>query len=282
MRWEKDYVKEAAASRHIIAGFNVFGHEDAGAIIKAAERLRVPVMLMVNRDARKVLDIECWGALLNSMADRATVPVAVHLDHCSDPENVRRAMASGYTSVMFDGSKMPFHENLRITAEIAKEAHQKGIFVEGELGNVPYSDLGQVDIRLTSPEEARIMQEQTELDWLAVSVGNIHRLVGRKVHIQFDALRSIQKQCSLPLVIHGSSGIYDEDMQMLKNEHIGKINLGTSLRKVFGETMRSEMLAKPDEFDRQKLMQQSIENVEQATYQILSSLLSEKQKGVSR
>lgn len=182
MRWKKDYVKEAAASRHIIAGFNVFGHEDAGAIIKAAEKLRVPVMLMVNRDARKVLDIECWGALLNSMADRATVPVAVHLDHCSDPENVRRAMASGYTSVMFDGSKMPFHENLRITAEIAKEAHQKGIFVEGELGNVPYSDLGQMDIRLTSPEEARIMQEQTELDWLAVSVGNIHRLVGRKVH----------------------------------------------------------------------------------------------------
>lgn len=282
MRWKKDYVKEAAASRHIIAGFNVFGHEDAGAIIKAAEKLRVPVMLMVNRDARKVLDIECWGALLNSMADRATVPVAVHLDHCSDPENVRRAMASGYTSVMFDGSKMPFHENLRITAEIAKEAHQKGIFVEGELGNVPYSDLGQMDIRLTSPEEARIMQEQTELDWLAVSVGNIHRLVGRKVHIQFDALREIQKQCSLPLVIHGSSGIYDEDMQMLKNEHIGKINLGTSLRRVFGETMRSEMLAKPDEFDRQKLMQQSIENVEQATYQILSSLLSEKQKGVSR
>lgn len=282
MRWKKDYVKEAAASRHIIAGFNVFGHEDAGAIIKAAEKLRVPVMLMVNRDARKALDIECWGALLNSMADRATVPVAVHLDHCSDPENVRRAMASGYTSVMFDGSKMPFHENLRITAEIAKEAHQKGIFVEGELGNVPYSDLGQMDIRLTSPEEARIMQEQTALDWLAVSVGNIHRLVGRKVHIQFDALRKIQKQCSLPLVIHGSSGIYDEDMQMLKNEHIGKINLGTSLRRVFGETMRSEMLAKPDEFDRQKLMQQSIENVEQATYQILSSLLSEKQKGVSR
>lgn len=273
MRWAKDYVREAAASNHIVAGFNVFGHEDAGAIIKAAERLQVPVILMVNRDARTALDIECWGALLSAMADRALVPVAIHLDHCSDPENVRRAIASGYTSVMFDGSKMPFEENLRITAAIVKEAHQKGIFVEGELGNVPYNDLGQTDIRLTSPEEARIMQEQTELDWLAVSVGNIHRLVGRKVHIQFKALWDIQKQCSLPLVIHGSSGIYNEDMQRLKTEHVGKINVGTSLRKVFGDTLRSEMLAKPNEFDRQKLMTRSIENVEQATYQILNGLL---------
>lgn len=273
MKWEKDYVKEAAFDNRIIAGFNVFGYEDAGAVIRAAERLQSPVILMVNRDARRALDIECWGALLNSMAERAKVPVAVHLDHCSDPENVRRAMASGYTSVMFDGSKMPFGENLRLTKELAKEAHERGIFVEGELGNVPYSDLGQVDVRLTSPEEARIMQQETELDWLAVSVGNIHRLVGRKVPIQFDALHEIQKACGLPLVIHGSSGIYDEDMQKLKFEHIGKMNLGTSLRKVFGDTMRSEMEAKPEEFDRQKLMKKSIDNVEEAAYQILKGLL---------
>lgn len=273
MRWDKDYVREAATSNRIVTGINIFGHEDAGAVIRAAERLEVPVILMVNRDARKALDIECWGTLLTSMAERACVPVAVHLDHSSDPENVRRAMDSGFTSVMFDGSKMPFEENLRITARLAKEAHQRGIFIEGELGNVPYSDLGQTDVRLTSPEEARIMQEQTELNWLAVSVGNIHRLVGRKVHIQFEVLREIQKQCSLPLVIHGSSGIYDEDMQKLKNEHIGKINLGTSLRKVFGDTMRSEMAANPQEFDRQKLMRQSIQNVEEAAYQILKGLL---------
>ena len=273
MRWDKDYVREAATSNRIVAGINIFGHEDAGAVIRAAERLEVPGILMVNRDARKGLDIECWGALLTSMAERACVPVAVHLDHCSDPENVRRAMDSGYTSVMFDGSQMPFEENMHITGQLAEEAHRRGIFIEGELGNVPCSDLGQMDVRLTSPEEARIMQEQTELDWLAVSVGNIHRLVGRKVPIQFEALREIQKQCSLPLVIHGSSGIYAEDMQKLKNEHIGKMNLGTSIRKVFGDTMRSEMIANPQEFDRQKLMSQSIQNVEDAAYQILKGLL---------
>lgn len=273
MRWDKDYVKEAADLNRIIVGFNVFGHEDAGAMIRAAERLGVPVILMVNRDARRILDIECWGALLGSMAERAAVPVAVHLDHCSDPENIRRALASGYTSVMFDGSKMPFEENLRITAELTKEAHAQGIFVEGELGNVPYSDFEQMEVRLTSPEEARIMQEQTELDWLAVSVGNIHRLVGRKVPIQFDVLHNIQAQCSLPLVIHGASGLYDADIQKLKGEHVGKMNLGTSLRKVFGDTLRREMEANPEEFDRQKLMKQSIQNVEEATYKILKDLI---------
>lgn len=273
MRWDKDYVREAATSNHIVVGINVFGHEDAGAVIRAAERLGTPIILMVNRDARKVLDIECWGALLTSMADRASVPVAVHLDHCSDPDLVRRAIASNYTSVMFDGSLMSFEENMSITAQLAKEAHRRGIFIEGELGNVPYSDLGQVDVCLTSPEEAKIMQEQTELDWLAVSVGNIHRLVGRKVPIKFEVLQEIQKQCSLPLVIHGSSGIYDEDMQKLKYEHVGKVNLGTSLRKLFGDTMRIEMENNPQEFDRQKLMRHSIQNVEDATYEILKSLL---------
>lgn len=273
MKWDQDYVKEAAAANQIIAGFNVFGHEDAGAVIRAAERLGTPLILMVNRDARKALDIECWGALLNAMAERASVPVGVHLDHCSDPENIRRAIESNYTSVMFDGSKMPFEENLRITTTLAGEAHAHGVLIEGELGNVPYSDFGKMEVRLTSPEECKIMQEQTELDWLAVSVGNIHRLVGRKVPIQFDVLADIQSQCSLPLVIHGASGIYASDMQRLKGEHIGKMNLGTSLRKVFGDTLRSEMAAKPEEFDRQKLMKPSVEAVEEAAYQILKDLL---------
>ena len=269
MRWDKDYVKAAADLPCFIVGFNIFGHEDAGAVIRAAERVDVPVILMVNRDARKALSIENWGALLNSMAEQSSVPVAVHLDHCSNPDNVRRAIKSGYTSVMFDGSKMPFEDNLRITAELALEAHEKGVFMEGELGNVPYIDIGENDVQFTSPEEAMTLQEQTELDWLAVSIGNIHRLVDRKIRIKFDVLWNIQKQCSLPLVIHGSSGIYDDDLKKLKKEHVGKINLGTLLRKIFGDTMRNEINSMPLEFDRQKLMKRAIEKVEEAAYQIL-------------
>ncbi len=273
MKWYKDYVKEASKDNRIIAGFNIFGHEDAGAVIRAAERAETSVLLMVNRDARRDLAIEHWGRLLTSMAEKADVPVGVHLDHCSDPENVRRAINSGFTSVMFDGSKMSFEDNVRITAQLAKEAHAKGLFIEGELGSVPYSDFGDTTIKWTSPEESRITQENTDLDWLAVSVGNIHRLVGRKAPIHFDILHEIQKQCNLPLVIHGSSGISEEDIQKLRYEHVGKMNLGASLRKIFGDTLRAEMKAKPEEFDRQKLMKRSVDNVENATYEILKSLI---------
>lgn len=272
MRWDEDYVKQAAAENTIIAGINIFGHEDAGAVIRAAERAGVPVLLMVNRDAKRVLAIEHWGALLNSMAKDAKVPVGVHLDHCSDPENVRRAINSGYTSVMYDGSKLPFEENVRITAMLAKEAHQKNVLIEGELGSVPYSDLGESEIKWTSPEEARSMQERTELDWLAVSVGNIHRLVGRKAPIYFDILERIEQECDLPLVIHGSSGISQEDIQKLRKERVGKMNLGTSLRKIFGDTLRQEIQNRPDEFDRQKVMKPCVEQIEEAAYQILKSL----------
>lgn len=272
MRWDEDYVKKAATENTIIAGINIFGHEDAGAVIRAAERAGVPVLLMVNRDAKRALAIEHWGELLNSMAKTAKVPVGVHLDHCSDPENVRRAINSGYTSVMYDGSKLPFEENVRITALLAKEAHQKNVLIEGELGSVPYSDLGESEIKWTSPEEARSIQEQTELDWLAVSVGNIHRLVGRKAPIHFDVLERIEHECSLPLVIHGSSGISQEDIQKLRKKRVGKMNLGTSLRKVFGDTLKREIQNRPDEFDRQKLMQPCVEKIEEEAYQILKSL----------
>lgn len=273
MKWTKDYVKEAAKDNRIIAGFNVFGHEDAMAIIKAAERAESPVILMVNRDARRDLEIEHWGSLLGSMAEAAKVPVGVHLDHSSDPESVKRAINAGFSSVMFDGSKLPLEENIRLTAELAELAHAKGIYLEGELGAVPYDDMGETNIQLTSVDEAKQMEDNTDIDWLAISVGNIHRLVGRFAPIHFDVLEEIQNGCELPFVIHGSSGITPEDMQKLKLERIGKMNLGTSLRKTFGDTLRAEMEARPEEFDRQKLMAKSVVAVEEKAYQILTSLL---------
>ncbi len=273
MIWDKDYVKEAAEDHRIIAGFNIFGHEDAGAIIKAAERAQSPVILMVNRDARRDLSVEHWGSLLRSMAEAATVPVGVHLDHSSDPETVKLAIDSGFSSVMFDGSKMPLADNIRITAELAEIAHEKGVYLEGELGAVPYDDMGETNIQLTSLEEAQAMERETAVDWLAISVGNIHRLVGRFAPIRFEVLQEIQAGCDLPFVIHGSSGISGEDMQKLKLERIGKMNLGTSLRKTFGDTLRAEMEARPEEFDRQKLMVKSVAAVEEKAYYILKSLL---------
>lgn len=272
MRWDHDYVKDAATQNRIISGFNVFGHEDACAIVRAAEQANAPILLMVNRDALRELKVEHWGALFSSLATDAKVPVGVHLDHCSEPALICRAMDSGFSSVMFDGSKFSVEENIQISHNLSQKAHQNGVFLEGELGSVPYADLGDTNICWTVPEEARRMETESGIDWLAVSVGNIHRLVGRKAPIHFNILQEIQSVCNLPLVIHGSSGITAEDMQKLRREHIGKMNMGTALRKIFGDTLREEMARRPEEFDRQKLMKQSAENIEAEAFRIITSL----------
>lgn len=278
MKWQQDYVAQAAAEQRIVAGFNVFGYEDAQAVIRAAERMQAPVLLMVNRDARNVMSIECWSALLGSLADKATVPVGVHLDHCTEKEMIVRAMKSGFTSVMYDGSHLPLEENLKQTKEIAMLAQERKVTLEAELGTVPYSDMGETRIEWTDPEEARQMQGQTGVDWLAISVGNIHRLVTHKVSIQFTVLQKIVQSCSLPLVMHGASGITQHDLCELKKTRVGKINFGTVLRQAFGNALRMEIEQKPEEFDRLKLFKEPVSRVEEQAYHIINMLWREEKK----
>lgn len=276
MRWDRDYVKEAADSGKVIPGFNIFGYEDALAVTHAAEKAGCPVLLMVNRGAGDAMDVECWGKLLSSIAQRAAVPIGVHLDHCSDTDTIRRAVDSGFSSVMYDGSKFSFEKNREITQQMAEYAHARGALLEAELGQVPYSDLGETDILYTSPEEAAGMSSETEADWLAVSVGNVHRLADRTAPIDFSVLHQIQKACRLPLVIHGSSGICSADIKRMKNKRIGKMNFGTVLRKAFSDALRKELREHPEEFDRLKLFAYPAVRVEQEAYQIISMLQEEK------
>lgn len=269
MRWEKDFVRQAMTQKQIIIGFNVFGYEDAQAVIRAAERADSPVLLMINRDARKVLSLVHWAALLGSLAHTAAVPVGVHLDHCNDLAVVRQAIDLGLDSVMYDGSKLPLEENIRNTAQVCKWAHAAGIRVEAELGTVPYDELGETESRPTSPQEVAQLCAQTEVDWLAVSVGNVHRLLKRKVHIDFAALHAIEAVCPVPLVIHGASGLEESDTQTLMGTHVGKVNVGTALRRVFGETLRAGIEQNPNVYDRLALFEEPTARIEDTAYQII-------------
>lgn len=265
-------IAQAAAGDFVVPGFNVFGYEDAQAIIRAAERAASPVLLMVNRDARRVMRIEHWGALLGALAKSAAVPVGVHLDHCDDPAQVCRAIESGYTSVMYDGSHAGLKTNLRNTRELAVLAHARGVAIEAEIGTVPYDDLGETAAQLTLPEEAAQLAAESRLDWLAVSVGNVHRLTDRQVHVRFDILRKIEQVCAAPLVIHGASGLYAEDVQKLRQTRVGKMNIGTALRRVFGDTLRQQMAQQPQEFDRLALFAEPVRAVEEKAYEMIAAL----------
>ena len=265
-------VHAASTEPTIIPGFNIFGHEDALAVVRAAESANTPVLLMVNRDAHRVLAVEHWGALLGSIAKQAKVPVGVHLDHCTNQALITKAIQSGFSSVMYDGSSLPLAENIAHSQAIVQIAHQQDVAVEGEIGSVPYIDKPGDRMMLTLPDEAAAMYGQSGLDWLAVSVGNVHRLTDRKVQIDLDRLHSIEAVCPMPLVIHGASGLDNEQLLQLKKSRVAKLNFGTALRMVFGNTLREAFDSHPAEFDRLKLMQDSVERVEETAFEILKSL----------
>lgn len=253
------------------AAFNVFSYEDASMVVKAAEELNSPVFLMANRSAMKFMDEDMFFAITSVLAKKASVPVAVHLDHSVSYDDVIRAIDAGFTSVMFDGSSLPFDENAEITRAIVKYAKNRGVTVEAEIGHVSYSDSAEdTETIYTSPDDAKLFAEATGADAIAVSVGTVHRMVTQGAKIDFELLKRIKGTVDTPLVIHGSSGAADGDLKRLSECGARKINIGTALRLAFGNTLRSEIETRPEVFDRLELFKEPMRAVyEKAKEKIL-------------
>jgi len=255
-------LNEILKEKKTVAAFNVYGYEDAAAVIRGAEELECPVILMTNKDAVSFIPIEVIGPMLVHMAEVSMVPVCVHLDHSRSLEDIERAIAAGYTSVMFDGSQLPVEENISISKEVVRLAHEAGVSVEAEIGSVGYSDPSiQAKSIYTDPAEAAEFAEKTGVDALAVAVGTVHRMEIQEARLDFALLEEIRSRVKLPLVIHGSSGVKDDDIVRLCEAGVNKINFGTSLRMAFGNTLRQTMAAQPKQFDRLKLFVPSMEAV---------------------
>jgi fructose-bisphosphate aldolase class II len=269
----KKEILEASKKNGTILGFNVFGFEDAKAVIEAAEELNYPVILMLNKLATKHLPIESWAGLLLPLAQEAKIPVGVHLDHCQDFNTIVRAIKSGFTSVMFDGSQYPVEKNIELTKEIVKIAKCFNVAVEGEIGSVPYADIPDAaKDMITIPEEAERFAKESGIDWMAISVGNVHRLTKTKSRINFEKLEEIEKCTDLPLVIHGLSGIHEDDLPRIINSRIGKMNFGTGLRVAFGETLKKSIEENPELYDRLILFENSQKAVKEEAKRILELL----------
>lgn len=267
-----DQILRARTDGTIVVGFNTFGYEDACEFVRAAETQKRPILLMTNRDACKAMDVALWGAMLRSIAEDAKVPVSAHLDHCSDLELIFRAIDSGYTSVMYDGSKLPLEENIANSQKVIEYAHKKGVFVECELGNVPYSDCTDAPPVFTELSDVEQFVREVDVDMLAVSVGNIHRQTSSATHINFDLLQQIEAITTVPLVVHGASGICQEDKLALKQHSVSKINVGTTLRMIFGYALRGSMAEHPKEFDRLKLMVEARQEVYEGARSIIEMM----------
>ncbi len=234
----------AQAGGYAIGAFNVYNLEGVKAVIGAAESECSPVMLQIHPGALK------YGgpplvALCLSAAERARVPVAVHLDHSSSPKAISEALDAGLPSVMADGSHLSYAENVSFTREMAELAHARGAAVEAELGRISGTEDGltvaEFEARFTDPRQAADFVAQTGVDALAVCIGNVHGKYHREPDLDFPRLAAVRAAVDVPLVLHGASGLPEHMVRESIALGITKINVNTELRDAFIGALRDRL-----------------------------------------
>jgi fructose-bisphosphate aldolase class II len=269
----KDILLPAREQGYAVACFNVFGFEDSRAVIDAAESRNASVILSINLDMREFMTMDQIIGMLKPMAESSKVPVCLHLDHTYEVDVVKQAIDTGFTSVMFDGSQLPISENISCVRDVVMYAKSKGVSVEAEVGSVPYAT-GRDHIKsaLTEVSEAVAMENEGKPDALAISIGNVHRLETGSVEINIERFNELEKALSIPLVIHGTSGIVDRDIRLLSERDVAKFNVGTVLRKRFGSSLRSTLESNPELFDRLSIMQKVIPDLKETATKVIKLL----------
>lgn len=234
MRVNLCQVMKYAQEHHMaIAALNCPTLESAQAAVEAAEERQIPVILQHAPVHEPFISLELAGTLMNALAEGASIPICVHLDHGDSPDTVMRAIRSGYTSIMYDASAKSFEDNLEETRQIARLAHAVGVSVEAELGHMPHNFRGELadynpEMFYTRPDEAQAFARETGVDALAISFGTVHGVYRSTPKLNFEIVHQIREATNgLPLVMHGGSGLSDEDYRRAIQNGIRKINYYT-------------------------------------------------------
>jgi len=263
-----DVLQPALAGGYAVAGLVTLGWEDMRAYVAAAEAEHVPVILQAGPSCREHTPLPILGRMFRHLAEGADVPVVAHLDHGYTLEECQLALDSGFTSIMFDGSRKPLQQNIEETARIAEMAHPAGVSCEGEIGFVGYS--GGEGSAGTDPEEAAQFARQTGVDAMAISVGNVHLQQDREGGLDVDRIRAIEAVTDTPLVIHGGSGVPDAQRAALaQTSKICKFNIGTELRMAFGAALRQAVNSDAARFDRVQILKETHDPLVTATRRVL-------------
>jgi len=261
----KQMLLDAQKGGYAVGAFNVENMEMVKAVISAAEELRAPVMMQTTPSTVDYGTLETFTAIAKAEAARATVPVCLHLDHGNSFKLAARAVREGYTSVMIDGSHESFEENIKLTKKVVEMASASNIPVEAELGRVggKEDDLVADGDTNTDPEEARRFVQETGVDSLAVAIGTAHGIyVGTPV-LDKERLSEIREKVAVPLVLHGASGLSDEDIMDCVRRGICKVNFATELRIAFTDAMKTLLASAPETFDPKKFGKKGIQAVKE-------------------
>jgi fructose-bisphosphate aldolase class II len=250
---------QAALEGHFAVGaFNANNMEQVQAIVQAAIEERAPVILQVSQGAIRYAGLEFATAMVKAAAAEADVPVVLHLDHGTDFDQNVRCLRAGFTSLMFDGSKKPYEENVATTARVAYIAHVCGIPVEAELGQVLQSTDGvseeQVKAAMTNPDQAADFVRRTTCDSLAAAVGSVHAMRAAEAALDIERIKAIHAAVSIPLVLHGSSGVKEESEVEAIQYGVAKINVATMLNQAFTGALRKALADMPKEVDPRKVL----------------------------
>ena len=248
----KEMLADAAKGGYAVGGFNCASLESAIAAVRASEETGMPFILQHATVHEQYLPLSVAGPIMLQLARSAKTPVAVHLDHGSSVEHCLRALAMGFTSVMFDGSALPYAENIAATAAVAKSAHSLGATVEAELGSMPHNFSGELgeytpEDFYTKPGEAAEFAEKTGVDALAISFGTVHGIYKTTPKLSLDVINRVREATNgLPLVMHGGSGLTDDDYREAIARGICKVNYYTYGALAGGRAVYDIVKAKPD------------------------------------
>jgi fructose-bisphosphate aldolase class II len=272
-----EVLQPALKHGYAVAGLVTLGWEDMRAYVAAAEAEGAPVILQAGPSCRAHTPLPILGKMFRHLAENASVPVVAHLDHGYTFEECREALDSGFTSLMFDGSRKPLAQNIEETAAIAEMAHKAGISCEGEIGFVGYS--GGENSAGTDPEEAERFARETGVDAMAISVGNVHLQQDRQGGLDEARIRAIEAVTTVPLVIHGGSGVpLAQRMALATGSSICKFNIGTELRMAFGAALREAVNRDTARFDRVAILKDTHDSVMQAARTVISAFGASQQK----
>ncbi len=254
----KEILQDAHEKGYAVGAFNVNNMEIIQAIINAAEETKSPVILQASQGGIGYAGVEYIAALVKVAAEKASVPVALHLDHGTDFKQVMLCLRHGFTSVMIDASRFPLEENIAETKKIIEIAHSMEVSVEAELGKIGGTEdditVDEKDATFTSVDEAKKFVHETNVDYLAIAVGTAHGVYEGEPNLDFDRIEAIKKELNIPLVLHGSSGVADKDIKKAVSLGINKINIDTDIRISFANAVKNFVKENPDEIDPRKIL----------------------------
>ena len=265
-----EVLQPALRQGYAVGGLVTLGWEDMRAYSDAAQALGAPLILQAGPSCREHTPLPIIGSMFRHLAESVDVPVVAHLDHAYTFEECQMALDSGFTSLMFDGSRKPLQQNIDETATIAEMAHAAGISCEGEIGFVGYANREQS--AGTNPQEAALFARDSGVDAMAISCGNVHLQENQEGGLDLVRLRAIEAVTDLPLVIHGGSGVpVAQRQQLAAISRICKFNIGTELRMVFGAALRNAVNTDDMRFDRVQILRDTIDPVRSAAIEVLAA-----------